>query len=669
MNDPCGSKWRKWDLHVHTPYSTLNNNFGNDWDEYVKQLFSKALKKNVAVIAITDYFHIEGYKKLLTYLNDETKLLSIFEDDKETVRKIKEILVLPNIEFRLNKIMHHNNDTKRLTMHVIFAEADCLAPPDIEEHFLHDLEFTYEGNPQNRDEVHKLKIRNLEELGRKLKQEHATFNDKTDLFVGMMNAVVDDGKILEILSSQPKRFKNKFLVGLAEEYTSLMDWDRQDHLTRKVLLQKSDFVFSSSDKTRSFCLGEKHPSRKEFIKEFKSLKPCLWGSDAHDYQKLFEPDKKQYAWIKSDTTFEGLRQTIFEPTDRVCIGEDHPEKMDKSRIIESIILSNTGKWFENKEYKFNDGLISVIGGKGAGKTALLDLIAFAADGCVKEIFSNENSFLKKACMELSGASVEIVWGDGTKIKRDIVCCKDKSIGYCENVVYLSQSFVANLCSESGKGQLQAQVENVIFQNIPEEDKASFNSFSEYKNFRLQPIKLAKEKIRNRMSNINKSINDDFSLIKRKTQVESDLVSKKDLLSKREAELKRISDSIKGDEIKEKIENMSKARESQRKIESKITALKEKLSLLTKVRGDISDFHDYTSSFFKDLKDKCKALGISEDMLGANAISVNLNLDDALQAKEKELNETIKTEGDNLRKEKEKIVTDCRVGKGDKKLVP
>ena len=37
-----GSEWRKWDLHVHTPASVLNNQFGADWDKYVYELFTKA---------------------------------------------------------------------------------------------------------------------------------------------------------------------------------------------------------------------------------------------------------------------------------------------------------------------------------------------------------------------------------------------------------------------------------------------------------------------------------------------------------------------------------------------------------------------------------------------------------------------------------------------------
>lgn len=30
MVNNSGSEWRKWDFHVHTPYSILNNNYGFD---------------------------------------------------------------------------------------------------------------------------------------------------------------------------------------------------------------------------------------------------------------------------------------------------------------------------------------------------------------------------------------------------------------------------------------------------------------------------------------------------------------------------------------------------------------------------------------------------------------------------------------------------------------
>lgn len=103
-----GSEWHKWDLHVHTPASGLNNQYGHTveaWDEYVKVLFNTALEHDVVALGITDYFLIDGYKKLVNeYLNNEKKM-SILFPDANTRERIKQILVLPNIEFRLDTMV------------------------------------------------------------------------------------------------------------------------------------------------------------------------------------------------------------------------------------------------------------------------------------------------------------------------------------------------------------------------------------------------------------------------------------------------------------------------------------------------------------------------------------------------------------------------------------
>src|SRR5437899_7074842 len=85
-----GSKWRKWDLHVHTPASVLNNGFGSDWDAYVKNLFTILISKKIAVVGITDYFNIDGYKKLTEdYLKNEAKLATLFTPQEiEAIKKV-----------------------------------------------------------------------------------------------------------------------------------------------------------------------------------------------------------------------------------------------------------------------------------------------------------------------------------------------------------------------------------------------------------------------------------------------------------------------------------------------------------------------------------------------------------------------------------------------------
>ena len=44
---PRGSEWRKWDLQVHTPFSALNNGFGNDFSAYAKALIERACEDDI----------------------------------------------------------------------------------------------------------------------------------------------------------------------------------------------------------------------------------------------------------------------------------------------------------------------------------------------------------------------------------------------------------------------------------------------------------------------------------------------------------------------------------------------------------------------------------------------------------------------------------------------
>lgn len=57
-NYPAGSEWRIWDLHIHTPQTAKNDQFGNDnnvWETYISTLEANA---DIAVLGVTDYFCI-----------------------------------------------------------------------------------------------------------------------------------------------------------------------------------------------------------------------------------------------------------------------------------------------------------------------------------------------------------------------------------------------------------------------------------------------------------------------------------------------------------------------------------------------------------------------------------------------------------------------------------
>lgn len=69
MNDKRGSKWRKWDLHVHTPASLVQNfraqNAEDVWETYIRDL--EGLPPEIQVLGINDYLFIDGYRRVLEY--------------------------------------------------------------------------------------------------------------------------------------------------------------------------------------------------------------------------------------------------------------------------------------------------------------------------------------------------------------------------------------------------------------------------------------------------------------------------------------------------------------------------------------------------------------------------------------------------------------------------
>src|SRR5665213_2390067 len=129
---PRGSEWRRWDLQIHTPDSVLNNEFGTDFDNYAKILFERAIADGIAVIGITDYFTIEGYKKLRDLVDDVERLDTLLGTDLANQARL--ILLLPNIEFRTSDVIRGHDGDAKVNFHIIFS--DEVDPRDIEENFL-----------------------------------------------------------------------------------------------------------------------------------------------------------------------------------------------------------------------------------------------------------------------------------------------------------------------------------------------------------------------------------------------------------------------------------------------------------------------------------------------------------------------------------------------------
>ena len=507
MNDAKGSIWRKWDLHIHTPYSFLNNGFGSDFDLYVKNLFKKAISKNIAAIGITDYFTIDGYKNIIeNYLNKPDKLNELFTDVE--IENIKKILILPNIEFRLHDLVNG----RRINFHVIFSNEVSIQ--DIEEHFLHDLDFVHESQPFDKDNTRKLKKSNLIELGKRLKLEQPDFEGE-DIFVGMSTATVQHKDISERL--QDIRFKEKHIIGVPpDEDLSKIKWSSQEHMVRKLIIQKSNFLFASNSNTIQWALG-KFESEEQFIKEFKSLKPCLWGSDAHNFEKLFEPDLERYCWIKADPTFEGVKQIIYEPEERVYIGKE-PEILNLIRNNPTKYFSKleikpldtydgkNGKWFDNTIIEFNNGLCGIIGNKGKGKSAVADILGLlgntkvSLDSSKDKLFSflNRNKFCKKGFAENFHAVLH--WNDGKTYSKTLNGDIDET--EIERIKYIPQKFFEDLCATEDDLNFKEELNKVVFSRVENKDRLGKKSFDDYIEYKTELINAEIKKYKSDLEEFN-----------------------------------------------------------------------------------------------------------------------------------------------------------------------
>ncbi len=61
-NNPAGSTWKKWDLHIHSPCSIVQNYGGNTdaaWEAFLADL--EKLPTEFKAIGINDYIFIDGY--------------------------------------------------------------------------------------------------------------------------------------------------------------------------------------------------------------------------------------------------------------------------------------------------------------------------------------------------------------------------------------------------------------------------------------------------------------------------------------------------------------------------------------------------------------------------------------------------------------------------------
>jgi len=294
-----GSKWRKWDLHIHTPNTKANNNNFKTYSSFIK----KIEESEIDVFWITDYFSF-----------DENEFIKL--------QILKWKIFFPNIEFRIDQ---KNKDWEFINIHVIF---------------------------NNNTEV----INRIGDLLTRLSLFNENDIDGTKFFCSDLwdklkydKAILKLDDLLRVLKDNFNQ--SNYLIAWAPNwYWWFRPWnDSRWPEYAKWIDKISKLFLDSSDTIETANLNRKFFLSNRYDNSIK--KPLVYCSDSHCEDFIWD----KFTWIKADTTFEWLKQVIYEPEGRIHIWENKPsDNLNKIQKIELNFQKNIkiSTWVDGKEYDF-----------------------------------------------------------------------------------------------------------------------------------------------------------------------------------------------------------------------------------------------------------------------------------------------------------------------------
>lgn len=226
--------------------------------------------------------------------------------------------------------------------------------------------------------------------------------------------------------------------------------------TRYSIYQLSDAIFSSNPNDVLYFIGKGPDSRDVVIEKCATLMPCFHGCDAHENSKIFKPDGQRFCWIKADSTFEGLKQTLYEPEDRVRIQAMRPDVKNDRFIISELQFVDPTTQFGNQKILLNDNLNAIIGGKSSGKSLLLYSIAKSIDPEQVQRTSDRLGFDGYKF----NFDFKVDWKNGESDLLSDTVSANKS----RKITYIPQLYINHLVEKNNKDELNTLVKGILMQD-------------------------------------------------------------------------------------------------------------------------------------------------------------------------------------------------------------
>lgn len=264
-------------------------------------------------------------------------------------------------------------------------------------------------------------------------------------------AAINFDNLLEKLCEEGSGLKGHYITGFLSRGhgSATCEPERKTHSVYEEITRKSDLILHSSDKIDNLMRD-----RKYWLETSPYIKPLLQSSDAHDLNQI----GGKYTWIKSDTTFEGLHQIIFEPENRVSISTEKPETKSPYLVIDHVEFSQSNATnTETTKLFFNPNLNTVIGGRSNGKSTLTNSIAQCLNN---KLFIPQDPHSGRGMYAFNNSNFNVYWQDGASINSD------------REVEFIPQDYMISLADKD-------EDRNNLIRSIVKTDESNYKKILNY----------------------------------------------------------------------------------------------------------------------------------------------------------------------------------------------
>lgn len=271
--------------------------------------------------------------------------------------------------------------------------------------------------------------------------------------------------------------------------------------------------------------------------------PLILCSDNHDIRTY---TTRCPMWVKADPCFAGLLQVLNEPASRIFLGDAPPAisrvSRNSTKYINVVSFEQTAtsrvkdKWFSG-EVALNPGLVAVIGNKGAGKSALADIVALLGNSHRYEHFSflSDKRFLDPRSGLGESFKATARWGSGRTSSRRLDERPDRN--QPELVKYIPQNYLESICGSIEETEFERELKQVIFSHVDAANRLGRESLDDLISYLTQAIEEEIALLRSKLNDVNSRI-----VVLEKQQTDEYRTQLEGQLAQKRSELEALDDA-------------------------------------------------------------------------------------------------------------------------------